>query len=373
MKRIKICERSHYKIIDIVQKLAIFAIISLVLVNISLISLKFKGDITLMPGTNIGEVYVEYNILGCQLLRESNNSNTDDIRYFGTNLGWEVNIGGSLYFLGLFLAFFCGNIWKYKKIKSKTIKFVIIGISFIIITVGLIIYYFNFLNLVNNAINKDQELKESYSDLIYSYSGEITQNLIHFIIYPIIVSVLEFLVFNYLYKKIKSLKKDIWQEFFNKNFNEISMIDVRKLVKLKIKESDQLDYKLNYPKRNEKLAQLMISLANTEGGYTIIGVDEEKVNNENTGIPNELKGVNRIDHGTKLTNIALDNSEPKIVPNIIAFPLENEENKDIVIVQIKKSNEPIMFTGNKAYYRRVNDQTRPANHEWVASKFLDFL
>jgi hypothetical protein len=373
MKKIIISKRSHYKIIDVVQKLVFFAIISLILTNISFITLKFKGDITLMPGTNIGEVNVEYNILGYQLLRESNNSKTDDIRYFGAYLGGEVNIGGFLYFIGLFLALFVGNIWKYKKIKSKPTKSVIIGISFIIITTGLMIYYSNFLNLVNYAINKDQELKVVYSDLIYSYIGEITQNLIHFIIYPIIVSVLEFFVFNYLYKKIKSLKRDIWQEYFNKNFNEISIKDVKRLVKLKVKESNRLDYKEDYPKRNEKLAQLMISLANTEGGYIIIGIDEERVENNNTGIPNELKGVNRIDHETKLTNIALDNSEPKIVPNIISMPLENENNKDIIIVQIKKSIEPIMFMGNKAYYRRVNDQTRPANHEWVASKFLDFF
>lgn len=373
MIKIRISKRSYYKIIDVIQKLALITIISLILANISFSSLKFEGDITLMPGTNRGEVYIEYNILGYQLLRESNNSNIDEIRYFGAYLGQEVNIGGFLYFSGIFLAFFSGNIWKYKKIKSKSIKFVIIGIIFIIIATGPIIYYFNFLNLVNYAMNEDSKLKEFYSDLIYSYNGEITRNLIHFIIYPIIFFVLEFLIFNYLYKKIKSLKKDIWQEYFNKNFSEIDIKDVRNLVKFKIKESNQLDYKQDYPKRNEKLAQLMISLANTEGGYIIIGINEEKVENKNTGIPYELKGVDRIDHETKLTNIALDNSEPKIVPNIKALPLEDEYNKDIVIIQIKKSNEPIMFTGNKAYYHRVNDQTRPANHEWVVRKFLDFF
>lgn len=76
MIKIRISKKSYYKIIDVIQKLALIIIISLILANISFSSLKFEGDITLMPGTNRGEVYIEYNILGYQLLRESNNSNS---------------------------------------------------------------------------------------------------------------------------------------------------------------------------------------------------------------------------------------------------------------------------------------------------------
>jgi len=53
--------------------------------------------------------------------------------------------------------------------------------------------------------------------------------------------------------------------------------------------------------------------------------------------------------------------------------LNEDENKDIVIIKIKRSKEPIMCTNNNKYYPPVNNEKRTADHEYVTNRFLQFF
>lgn len=374
MIKLHISKKIGYFIADILQKMIVFIILCLILGNLSFSSLKCIDEATFPPGTNTISVNIEYNIFGFQLFRSSNNSEYNNIPNFGYLLGGNVYTGGYLYFLGIFFAFYYGEIWKSKFTKNNFLKFFIFGSIFVLIIIGPIFHYNGILELKTNSEEQYQQTREFYSDYEFDIDYKISQNLVHFLIYPILMVILELLIYHFIFKKIKSLKKDFWQRFTNKNFSEISLEDIEKLIVEEIRESNELEYKSDYGRRQEGLAQEIIALANTEGGYIILGIDEIRINNKNTGIPSEIVGVVRMDHETRITDIAISNSRPKIVPLIRVFKLDFDDNdKDIVVIQIKKSKEPIMFTKKKNYYHRVNDKKSPADHEWVSQRFFDFF
>lgn len=162
--------------------------------------------------------------------------------------------------------------------------------------------------------------------------------------------------------------------FFEKEVENISYSDLQKLVEIdKIPESYNLDYKLEYPKGN-KLPKLIIALANATGGYIIIGVEEEKLNNKNTGIPKKIVGIEKADHMSKITNIILSHSQPKIVPSInqIAFPTDS--NKVVVVIKVYEALEPIMYyskndSDSNKWFIRINDKIEPADYSILKKLF----
>lgn len=160
---------------------------------------------------------------------------------------------------------------------------------------------------------------------------------------------------------------------FIKPINEISFSDINSLIKNKIRESYDLDYKSDYPD-NKILAKLMISFSNATGGYIIIGVEEEKVNNQNTGIPKEIVGVDRGDHSTKITQIALSHTQPKIFPKIAVINHEEQNQKEIVVIRIDEAIEPIMYyhandSNSHKFFIRINDKNEPADQVLLKKLF----
>ncbi len=140
--------------------------------------------------------------------------------------------------------------------------------------------------------------------------------------------------------------------FFEKKIENLEYVDINNLVCInKIPESYNLDYKVDYPK-NEKLAKLMLSFANASGGYIIIGIEEVRVNNKNTGVPDKIFGVDKADHTTKITNIAISHSQPKIVPSVKTIELDSDPDKLVVIIKIEESMEPIMYSSK--IYNKYN-------------------
>ncbi len=160
---------------------------------------------------------------------------------------------------------------------------------------------------------------------------------------------------------------------FIKPLAEINFSDINYLIQNKIKESYDLDYKSDYPD-NKKLAKLMISFANATGGYIIIGVQEEKVNNQNTGIPKKLIGVEKGEHSIKITQIALSYTQPKIIPKINVINHEELNHKDIVVIRVDEAIEPIMYynannSDSNKFFIRINDKNEPADQALLKKLF----
>ena len=162
--------------------------------------------------------------------------------------------------------------------------------------------------------------------------------------------------------------------FFEKKIENLEYIDLYNLVCVnKIPESYNLDYKVDYPK-NEKLAKLMCSFANASGGYIIVGIEEVRVNNKNTSVPDEMFGIDKADHTTKVTNIAISHSQPKIVPSIKTIELDSDPDKVVVIIKIEESMEPIMYyskndSDSNKFFIRINDKKQPADYSILKKLF----
>ena len=155
---------------------------------------------------------------------------------------------------------------------------------------------------------------------------------------------------------------------FKKKFKETEYSDIEALVINKIRESHNIDYKENYPNKSTKLAKVLISFANASGGFIIIGIRELKANGKNTGIPDEIIGVDKIDHETKITNILASNSQPTIIPKIKVFEIPNT-HKDLILTKIKESIDPIMNSRTNRFPIRINDQSLPADYSIVNKLF----
>jgi len=162
--------------------------------------------------------------------------------------------------------------------------------------------------------------------------------------------------------------------FFEKKIENLEYIDIYNLVCInKIPESYNLDYKVNYPK-NEKLAKLMLSFANASGGYIIIGIEELRVNNKNTGLPDKIIGIDKADHTTKITNITISHSQPKIVPSVKTVELDSNPDKVVVVIKIEESIEPIMYyskndSDSNKFFIRINDKKQPADYSILKKLF----
>lgn len=163
--------------------------------------------------------------------------------------------------------------------------------------------------------------------------------------------------------------------FFEKKTENLKYSDIYNLVCInKIPESYNLDYKINYPK-NEKLAKLMCSFANASGGYIIVGIEELSVGNQNTGEPEKIHGVEKADHTTKVTNIAISHSQPKIVPDVKTIEIDTIPDKVVVIIKIDESLEPIMYyskndSDSNKYFIRINDKNEPMDQPTLKKLFL---
>lgn len=124
------------------------------------------------------------------------------------------------------------------------------------------------------------------------------------------------------------------------------------------KESKTLDFKQKVTSK-EKIARTLAAMANTDGGIILIGLSDQK---KITGIdPEEEKYM--VESANEIycfPRVSLS-FEPYFMPD--ADPeKKNKNEKFLLIVEIKKTAGPKIFTsdkmGNRKLYIRVDDQTR---------------
>lgn len=150
---------------------------------------------------------------------------------------------------------------------------------------------------------------------------------------------------------------------FGKNYNLIQFQDIERLVNNKIPESKTLDYKkeINIEKGDERKEFLydVASFANSDGGVIIYGVSETKdINNQNTGIPDELCGLTISNFDKliqKIEDLIMSSIEPNI-PNLLIRHLSNG-NKNLLFISIPKPiglPRMVTYNGSNKFYKRRN-------------------
>ena len=122
---------------------------------------------------------------------------------------------------------------------------------------------------------------------------------------------------------------------------------IQNLIKNKIKESLNLDYKRELGNHNTEIAKDISSFANASGGKIIYGVDEK---NE---LPHSINWINTKGVKEKIESIILSNIQPEIKGYDI-YSIENPDNQSqaIFVVDIPESSDAPHMANHRYYIRR---------------------
>jgi predicted HTH transcriptional regulator len=127
---------------------------------------------------------------------------------------------------------------------------------------------------------------------------------------------------------------------------------------LKQKEGEKLDFKLKITSK-EKIAKTLSALANTQGGYIVIGMSDNK---KIIGIDPEEERymIEAANEEFCKPSVSMILDEIKVYND--KFQLEEKESEiSLLLVEVSKTLGPTIFciskSGEKKAYKRINDQT----------------
>lgn len=132
------------------------------------------------------------------------------------------------------------------------------------------------------------------------------------------------------------------------------------MVKIKLGEGIQTEFKVEIP-INAKLAKEMAALANSYGGYILVGVADD---GEIVG----LKAEEDLDElKCKIVNIASSACHPNIQPKLSTIDVDG---KIILIIGIEQGTVPLVSTRDKIYLR-VDSVSREADNFEIQERIIE--
>ena len=158
---------------------------------------------------------------------------------------------------------------------------------------------------------------------------------------------------------------------FNKQFDQITFADVQEMVDKKYPENVILDYKREF-NSNKDTAKVVSAFANTNGGFLIFGVEEEKDTNK----PDFICGLDESEKQleSRLVDITVDNIDPYVACQYKVLH-NDDKTKKVMVVKIPESDlSPHGVENNTICYIRVNDRKKPIERadmdkiEWLKEK-----
>ncbi|GAA0881312.1 hypothetical protein GCM10009119_42820 [Algoriphagus jejuensis] len=127
---------------------------------------------------------------------------------------------------------------------------------------------------------------------------------------------------------------------------------------IKQKEGEKLDFKQKITSR-EKISKTLVGLANTDGGFILIGVSDSK---RIVGIDPEEERymIEAANDEFCFPKVSLTIDEIKVFDEKMTAP-DGDSEKSLLLVEVKKTEGPLIFckhkNGDLKSYKRVNDQT----------------
>jgi predicted HTH transcriptional regulator len=127
---------------------------------------------------------------------------------------------------------------------------------------------------------------------------------------------------------------------------------------LKQKEGLKLDFKQKITSK-EKIAKTLSALSNSEGGFIVVGMSDHK-RVIGIDIEEERYMIESANEEFCIPRVSMILDEIKVFNEKTALE-ENETEKYLLLVEVKKSMGPLIFCktkgGEMKAYKRVNDQT----------------
>lgn len=143
---------------------------------------------------------------------------------------------------------------------------------------------------------------------------------------------------------------------FDKHVSKLDEIDLNKLIDEKVAEGWYIEYKSTFPSSNKKIGHSIASFANTDGGWYIIGVDDD----DDTNIANDICGFELETHSQpkeKIANIIKTHIKP--IPFFESKLIKLNNDKGVLVVYIDKGMESPYITLNGKIYQRIGEVSDP--------------
>jgi len=162
---------------------------------------------------------------------------------------------------------------------------------------------------------------------------------------------------------------------FNKPISQLTEDDLQVLIDNKERESSILEYKQEISgtdHEKKEISKDVSAMANTEGGYLVIGIKE--VDGQASSIIGTPKIIGKQPVEAWIENVLIANVRPKIAitPKVITLP--SIPDRVIVVIHIPQSPKRphmVIAEGRNAYYTRHNYQANYADEHEVRSMFLE--
>ncbi|MDG5761909.1 ATP-binding protein [Natronococcus sp. A-GB1] len=170
---------------------------------------------------------------------------------------------------------------------------------------------------------------------------------------------------------------------FDSSVDDLSLEDIHDLIDQGVDEGKTIEYKrelnLNrYPaKHKQTLVGKVISLANDDGGYCIVGVDED------CGVPQHAEGFEVDDPDTlkeQWGSILRTNTDPQLPPGVFDIgSIHVTDNNYIFVIEVDQSwRAPHRETMNNSFYARsptgkVELTVEEVRHRILGTEKLDML
>lgn len=148
---------------------------------------------------------------------------------------------------------------------------------------------------------------------------------------------------------------------------------IEKLVRQGFFETDNFDFKgdLPYPKdenKKENLEQTVCAFANTEGGFLIFGVKDDR----GLSYEDRLMGIEPSRDFIKEFGDKIKNIQPHIYFDFKNPPIRTPNNKNVVhIIKIPQSPERPHITKKREFYYRVNGTNNIMSYPQIKESFLN--
>ena len=147
---------------------------------------------------------------------------------------------------------------------------------------------------------------------------------------------------------------------------------IENLVESGVFESDRFDFKVGLPDRNDprgkdRLEKSVCAFANTEGGFLIFGVKDDR----SLSCNDKIIGINPADDFPRKFGDKINNVNPHVYYDFKNPAIEIPHTGNYVhVFKINQSPERPHMTSKNMFYFRTNKGNEPMNYQQIKNSFL---
>lgn len=132
-------------------------------------------------------------------------------------------------------------------------------------------------------------------------------------------------------------------------------------------ETDILEFKEGLSTDNQRIARTSCAFTNTNGGYIIIGIDNDRTKNP----INRILGVSKSEDNVVKVSDQIKNIIPEIPLEKIKFkksPIPLHNGNEIIIIRVEKSDSLHQFEDK--FYKRIQGKNDPMPYDEIKNRFI---